>query len=235
MRTLLCLFNGSHAHAPLTAEKSNESHVGTIRSSNSTTDSVQFSSPTETASTSSGFVVLPMFVTSLGAFDYITLHRVVKVLTHNLNRIIDSTHYPVTESKSSALMHRPISIGVQGLADALQAMRLPMESFQAAAVNTNIAETIYHAALEASCELAARHGSYSTWAGSQAYHGRLQYDLWGVTPSKLWEWSALKTHIRRHGLRNSLLIALPPPGPISSLTGVTPSFNPITRWCSISI
>jgi len=126
---------------------------------------------------------------------------------NNLNRIIDVNYYPIPEARRSNMRHRPIGIGVQGLADTFMALRMPFDSPAAKELNIQIFETIYHAAAEASSDLAERDGPYETWVGSPAEQGQLQYDLWGVTPTKLWDWNSLKEKIARTGLRNSLLCA----------------------------
>merc|ERR1719217_1797211 len=143
-----------------------------------------------------------------GYFDFRKLYEVTKVATRNLNKVIDRNYYPVNEARHSNLRHRPIGLGVQGLADAFMKLRLPFESDEARKLNTDIFETIYFAACEASCELAERLGPYETYKGSPASKGQLQFDLWGRTPkSGRWDWASLKARIAEHGLRNSLLVA----------------------------
>lgn len=151
-----------------------------------------------------------------------------KVVTRNLNKIIDINYYPVPEAERSNLRHRPIGLGVQGLADAFMLMRYPFDSDEAKKLNVQIFETIYHAALEASCELAAEKGPYATYEGSPASQGILQYDMWGVTPSSLWDWAALKEKIAKHGLRNSLLVAPMPTASTSQILGFNECFEPYT-------
>ena len=136
-----------------------------------------------------------------------SLHEVAKVVTRNLNRIIDINYYPVEEARRSNLRHRPIGLGVQGLADVFLMMRYPFDGPEARELNRQIFETIYHAALEASCDLAERDGPYETYPDSPVSKGELQYDMWGVTPTDLWDWNALKAKIAEHGVRNSLLVA----------------------------
>ncbi|KAJ3502396.1 hypothetical protein NLJ89_g8905 [Agrocybe chaxingu] len=186
--------------------KSNQKNLGTIKSSNLCTEIIEYSSPDETAVCNLASLALPSFVAN-GEYDFKKLHDVTKVVTYNLNRIIDVNYYPIPEARRSNMRHRPIGIGVQGLADAFMALRMPFDSLPAKELNIKIFETIYHAALEASSELAARDGPYETWMGSPAQQGQLQYDLWGVTPTDLWDWASLKEQISRTGLRNSLLVA----------------------------
>lgn len=154
--------------------------------------------------------------------------QVTKVVTKNLNKIIDINYYPVVEAERSNRRHRPIGLGVQGLADAFMLMRYPFDSPEAKKLNTQIFETIYHAALEASCELAAVDGTYETYSGSPASKGQLQYDLWGVTPSSLWDWAELKEKIAKNGLRNSLLVAPMPTASTSQILGFNECFEPYT-------
>lgn len=151
-----------------------------------------------------------------------------KVVTKNLNKIIDINYYPVVEAERSNRRHRPIGLGVQGLADAFMLMRYPFDSPEAKKLNTQIFETIYHAALEASCELAAVDGTYETYDGSPASKGQLQCDLWGVTPSNLWDWAELKQKIAKNGLRNSLLVAPMPTASTSQILGFNECFEPYT-------
>merc|ERR1711972_97804 len=142
------------------------------------------------------------------SFDFDGLYNVTKVATRNLNKVIDRNYYPVEEARRSNMRHRPIGLGVQGLADAFMIMRLPFESEEAKRLNEDIFETIYFAACEASCELAERDGPYETFHGSPASKGQLQFDLWGRTPkSGRWDWATLKDRISKYGLRNSLLVA----------------------------
>jgi len=156
------------------------------------------------------------------------LHDVTKVVANNLNKIIDVNYYPVPEARKSNMRHRPIGIGVQGLADAFLALRMPFDSTEAKYLNIQIFETIYHAAVEASTELAARDGAYETFKGSPASQGRLQYDLWGVTPTDLWDWDELKERVSTHGLRNSLLVAPMPTASTSQILGFNECFEPYT-------
>merc|ERR1719310_1945505 len=163
-------------------------------------------------------------------YDFERLRRVVKVMTRNLNKVIDRNHYPVEEARNSNFRHRPIGLGVQGLADAYLIMRLPFESEPARRLNEDIFETIYFAACEASCELAERDGPYESYAGSPASKGQLQFDLWNRKPkSQRWDWTALKARIAKHGLRNSLLVAPMPTASTAQILGNNESFEPYTQ------
>lgn len=190
---------------------------------------MQFSSFDETAVCNLASIALPSFVTGAGRFDYIGLHKVVKVVTLNLNRVIDRTFYPVKEAAVSNLRHRPIGIGIQGLADVFMALKIPYDSIEARDLNMGIFETMYHAALESSCEIAACDGPYESWAGCEASFGRLQYDLWKTSPSLVWNWELLKNKIECYGLRNSLLIAPMPTAGTSQIFGFTECFEPCPR------
>lgn len=208
--------------------KSNQQNLGTIKSSNLCTEIIEYSSPDETAVCNLASLALPSFIRGK-TYDFQKLHDVAKVVTFNLNRIIDVNYYPVPEARRSNMRHRPIGIGVQGLADTFMALRLPFESPAARELNVKIFETIYHAALEASCEIAQKDGPYETWIGSPAQQGKLQYDLWGVTPSDLWDWASVKEKIAQHGLRNSLLLAPMPTASTSQILGFNECFEPYTR------
>ena len=163
-------------------------------------------------------------------FDFKGLYDVTKVATKNLNKVIERNYYPVEEARTSNMKHRPIGLGVQGLADAFLIMQLPFESDAAKTLNEDIFETIYFAACEASCELAAIHGRYETFAGSPASKGMLQFDLWNSEPrSGRWDWAKLKTQIAEHGLRNSLLVAPMPTASTAQILGNNESFEPYTQ------
>ncbi|KII86676.1 hypothetical protein PLICRDRAFT_30913 [Plicaturopsis crispa FD-325 SS-3] len=207
--------------------KSNQKNLGTIKSSNLCTEIIEYSSPEETAVCNLASIALPTFI-SHGKFDYQKLHDVTKVVAFNLNRIIDANYYPTPEARRSNMRHRPIGVGVQGLADVFMALRMPFDSPQAKELNIKIFETIYHGALESSCEMAEKDGPYETWIGSPAQQGELQYDLWGVTPSDLWDWASLKEKIATHGLRNSLLCAPMPTASTSQILGNNECFEPYT-------
>ncbi|KAF9553232.1 ribonucleotide reductase alpha subunit [Agrocybe pediades] len=207
--------------------KSNQKNLGTIKSSNLCTEIIEYSSPDETAVCNLASLALPSFIVN-GKYDFQKLHDVTKVVTYNLNRIIDVNYYPIPEARRSNMRHRPIGVGVQGLADAFMALRMPFDSQAAKELNIQIFETIYHAALEASSELAERDGPYETWMGSPAQQGQLQYDMWGVTPTDLWDWASLKEKIARTGLRNSLLVAPMPTASTSQILGNNECFEPYT-------
>ncbi|PKS06861.1 hypothetical protein jhhlp_006937 [Lomentospora prolificans] len=209
--------------------KSNQKNLGTIRSSNLCTEIIEYSAPDEVAVCNLASLALPSFVDyNKGVYDFEKLHEVTKVVVRNLNKIIDVNYYPVQEARNSNMRHRPIGVGVQGLADAFLALRLPFESPEARHLNIQIFETIYHAALEASMELAKEQGPYSTYEGSPVSQGILQYDMWNVKPSDLWNWDALKEQIKQHGVRNSLLLAPMPTASTSQILGNNECFEPYT-------
>ena len=210
-------------------KKSNQKNLGTIRSSNLCTEIIEYTAPDEVAVCNLASLALPTFVdVSRGEYDFNKLHEVTQVLVRNLNKIIEVNHYPVEEAKRSNFRHRPIGLGVQGLADAFLALRLPFDSPEAKQLNKQIFETIYHAALTASCEIASRLGPYATYAGSPVSQGILQYDMWNVTPTSLWDWSSLKKDIATHGVRNSLLVAPMPTASTSQILGNNECFEPYT-------
>ena len=209
--------------------KSNQQNLGTIRSSNLCTEIVEYSAPDEVAVCNLASLALPTFIDiARGEYDFGKLHAVTKVIVNNLNKIIDINYYPVEEARRSNMRHRPIGLGVQGLADAFLALRLPFDSPQAKLLNIQIFETIYHAAAEASVELAMVDGPYSTYEGSPASNGLLQYDLWNVTPTELWDWASLKEKLAKHGLRNSLLVSPMPTASTSQILGFNECFEPYT-------
>ncbi|KAJ2776866.1 ribonucleotide-diphosphate reductase subunit rnr1 [Coemansia javaensis] len=208
--------------------KSNQQNLGTIKCSNLCTEIVEYSDPDEVAVCNLASIALPSFVKSPTEYDFDKLHAVTKVVARNLNKIIDINFYPVPETRRSNMRHRPIGIGVQGLADAFLAMRMPFDSAEARELNRAVFETIYHAALEASCELAERHGPYESYAGSPLSQGRLQPDLWGVTPSDRWDWDALRARVAKSGARNSLLVAPMPTASTSQILGFNECFEPYT-------
>ncbi|KAG6872426.1 ribonucleoside reductase large subunit Cdc22 [Termitomyces sp. Mi166 len=207
--------------------KSNQKNLGTIKSSNLCTEIIEYSSPDETAVCNLASLALPSFIKN-GVYDFQKLHDVTKVVAFNLNRIIDVNYYPVPEARRSNMRHRPIGIGVQGLADAFMILHMPFDSQAAKELNIQIFETIYHAALEASSEMAEQEGTYETYQGSPASQGLLQFDLWGVTPTGLWDWASLKERIARTGLRNSLLCAPMPTASTSQILGFNECFEPYT-------
>jgi ribonucleoside-diphosphate reductase subunit M1 len=208
--------------------KSNQKNLGTIKSSNLCTEIIEYSSPEETAVCNLASIALPTFITG-GKYDFQKLHAVTKVVAFNLNRIIDVNYYPVPEARRSNMRNRPIGVGVQGLADTFMALRMPFDSPAAKQLNIQIFETIYHGALEASVEMAEKDGPYETWVGSPAQQGQLQFDLWGVTPTDLWDWASLKEKIARTGLRNSLLTAPMPTASTSQILGFNECFEAYTR------
>ena len=207
-------------------EKSNQKNIGVIQSSNLCTEIIQYSSPEETAVCNLASVSLPAFVKN-GEFLYEELHRVTKIVTRNLDRIIDINDYPTEKAKRSNMRHRPIGLGVQGLADVFFLMKFPFISEEAAEVNRNIFETLYHAAMETSMELAMEQGPYSTFRGSPLSEGKFQFDLWDVS-AKRYDWDALRTKVMEHGVRNSLLVAPMPTASTSQILGNTECIEPIT-------
>lgn len=209
-------------------EKSNQKNLGTIRSSNLCTEILEYTSPEEVAVCNLASISLPKFVDNK-KFNFKKLADVTRVITRNLNRIIDINYYPIQEAKTSNFRHRPIGIGVQGLADAFILMRMPFDSAEAKQLNIEIFETIYYAALSESCELAKIHGSYESFKGSPTSKGIFQFDMWGVQPdSKRWDWDQLKTDVVKHGLRNSLLLAPMPTASTSQILGNNECFEPYT-------
>ena len=207
--------------------KSNQQNLGTIKSSNLCTEIIEYSAPDEVAVCNLASIALSSFVKE-DKFDFELLHKVTKVVTKNLNKVIDVNYYPVPEARNSNMRHRPIGLGVQGLADTFMKLRYPFESSEAKLLNKQIFETMYHAALEASCEIASVEGPYSTYEGSPVSQGVLQYDMWNVQPTDLWNWTELKSKIAEHGVRNSLLIAPMPTASTSQILGNNECFEPYT-------
>jgi ribonucleoside-diphosphate reductase alpha subunit len=212
--------------------KSNQKNVGVIKSSNLCTEITEYSDENETAVCNLASIALPTFIdmtTDPPTMNYAKLHEVTKTVTENLNRIIDVNYYPTEKTRKSNMRHRPIGIGVQGLADVFMMMNLPFVSEDAKQLNRDIFETIYHAALERSCELAQEQGKYETFEGSPASEGILQFDLWNVDPTTArYDWTALKQKIREVGLRNSLLLAPMPTASTSQILGFNECIEPIT-------
>ncbi|KAG5462434.1 MAG: ribonucleotide reductase alpha subunit [Olpidium bornovanus] len=209
--------------------KSNQQNLGTIKCSNLCTEIVEYSSPEEVAVCNIASLALPTFVDEkTNKYNFKALHDVTKVVARNLNKIIDINYYPVPEAKRSNFRHRPIGIGVQGLADTFIKLRLPFESSGARLLNKQIFETIYHGALEASMELAQKDGPYETYEGSPVSKGILQHDMWGVTPTELWDWDELRAKIARFGVRHSLLVAPMPTASTSQILGFNECFEPYT-------
>lgn len=209
--------------------KSNQQNIGTIRSSNLCAEIVEYSSPDEIAVCNLASIALNAFIKPNKSYDFVKLKQVTKIITKNLNKIIDNQLYPVPEARVSNMRHRPIGIGVQGLADTFIMMRLPYDSQEAAKLNQQIFETIYYGALEASSELAKVYGAYESYPGSPASKGILQYDMWNKNPTDLWDWGRLKQLIKDNGgLRNSLLVAPMPTASTAQILGNNESFEPYT-------
>jgi ribonucleoside-diphosphate reductase subunit M1 len=209
--------------------KSNQKNLGTIRSSNLCTEIIEYSAPDEVAVCNLASLALPSFVdVARGEYDFKKLHEITQVVIRNLNKVIDVNHYPVPEARKSNMRHRPVGIGVQGLADAFLALRMPFESPEARQLNLQIFETIYHAALTSSCKMAQEEGTYHTYEGSPVSQGILQYDMWDITPTDLWDWESLKADIAQHGVRNSLLVAPMPTASTSQILGFNECFEPYT-------
>jgi ribonucleoside-diphosphate reductase alpha chain len=238
-------------------KKTNQKNLGIIRSSNLCSEIMEYSDDKETAVCNLASIALNRFIPgNLGSphpssklhedtgnegvgvrgvlvaprvFDFEKLHEVTRIVTENLNRVIDVNYYPTPKTRVSNMAHRPIGIGVQGLADTFLLLDLAFSSDEARTLNRRIFETMYHAALTASCDLAEQHGAYSTFAGSPASQGILQYDMWGVEPEAgRYDWTALKARIVKHGLRNSLLLAPMPTASTSQILGNTECFEPIS-------
>jgi ribonucleoside-diphosphate reductase alpha subunit len=207
--------------------KTNQQNVGIIKSSNLCSEIFQYSDENETAVCNLASIGLPTFVTD-GVFDYDNLARVAGVITRNMNKIIDINYYPTEKTQRSNLRHRPIGIGVQGLADVFMMLDIPYNSETAKEVNQKIFETIYYGALTASADLAVKEGPYETFEGSPASKGILQYDMWNKTPIMDYDWSILKSRIQRTGLRNSLLVAPMPTASTSQILGFNECFEPFT-------
>ena len=208
--------------------KSNQQNLGTIKSSNLCTEIIEYTAPDEIAVCNLASLALPKYINEKGEFDHNKLFEVTYQATINLNRIIDENFYPVEEARKSNMRHRPIGLGVQGLADAFILMGYPFESEEARALNREIFETIYFAAMTASKDQACEFGPYETYAGSPTSQGVFQYDMWGVTPSSRWEWDVLKEEVKKHGVRNSLLLAPMPTASTAQILGNNECFEPYT-------
>lgn len=214
--------------------KSNQQNLGTIKSSNLCTEIMEYTSPDEVAVCNLASIALPKFITTDEQDNYLTfdhnkLYEVTKVITRNLNKVIDVNYYPVAEAEYSNKRHRPIGIGIQGLADAFMMLRMPFESEEARQLNKDIFETIYYASMETSMELAIEEGPYETWKGSPISEGKFQFDLWNVTPeSNRWNWEELREKVKEHGVRNSLLLAPMPTASTSQILGNNECFEPYT-------
>jgi len=213
--------------------KSNQKNLGTIRCSNLCTEIVQYTSPDEVAVCNLASISLSVLVRRVKPagpleFDFQKLRDVAMTLTRNLNRVIDRNFYPIPEAKNSNMKHRPIGLGVQGLADAFAMLKVPFDSPEATRLNRDIFETIYFGACTASCLLAKEEGHYESYPGCPASQGQLQYDMWGVTPTNRWDWASLKEEIARYGLRNSLLVAPMPTASTAQILGNNESTEPFT-------
>ena len=210
--------------------KSNQKNLGVIKSSNLCTEIIEYSDANESAVCNLASIGLPAFVDpSSRTFNFAKLREVVSVATRNLNRVIDINYYPTPETHRSNMRHRPIGLGVQGLADVFAMMRLPWDSAEAADLNKRIFEHIYFAAVETSCQMAMEDGPYETFQGSPASQGLLQFDLWNVSPTDTsLNWNILKEHVKRQGLRNSLLVAPMPTASTSQILGYNECFEPFT-------
>jgi ribonucleoside-diphosphate reductase alpha chain len=213
-------------------EKSNQKNLGTIKSSNLCTEIVEYTASDEIAVCNLASIALPRFVSAAknGAvkFDHQRLFDVTYVITKNLNKVIDINYYPVEAARKSNMRHRPIGIGVQGLADTFILMRMPFDSEEARQLNKEIHETIYYAAMTASKDLAKKDGAYETYEGSPVSQGIFQYDMWNVTPTNRWEWDVLKEEVKKFGVRNSLLLAPMPTASTSQILGNNECFEPYT-------
>ncbi len=211
-------------------KKSNQSNLGTIKSSNLCTEIIEHTSPDETAVCNLASVALPKFVKG-GEFDYVELHKTIKVMTKNLNNVIDRNFYPVKSAERSNMRHRPIGLGVQGLADVFCTLRLPFDSEEAKKINSYIFETIYHASLESSCELSDEQEPYSSFSGSPISNGILQFDMWEteaeIPHSGMYDWEAMRERVKK-GVRNSLLVAPMPTASTAQILGNNECFEPYT-------
>ena len=212
--------------------KSNQQNLGCIRGSNLCTEIIEYTSADEIAVCNLASIALPRFVNGVGTpgavFNHDKLYDITYICTRNLNRVIDNNYYPVDAARHSNMRHRPIGLGVQGLADAFVLLRLPFDSEEARTLNKEIFETIYFAALSCSADLAAAEGHYESYPGSPVSKGVLQFDMWGVTPSKRWDWAEVKARIAQHGVRNSLLLAPMPTASTAQILGNNECFEPYT-------
>ena len=209
--------------------KSNQKNLGTIKSSNLCTEILEYTAPDEVAVCNLGSIALPKFVNQeTKTFDHNKLFEMAFHLTVNLNRVIYQNYYPVIEAENSNKRHRPVGIGVQGLADAYILMRFPFDSEEAATLNKEIFETIYYAAVTASKDLAIKEGAYASFEGSPMSQGIFQFDMWNVKPSSRWEWDILREEVMKHGVRNSLLLAPMPTASTAQILGNNECFEPYT-------
>lgn len=208
-------------------EKSNQQNLGTIRCSNLCTEIIEYTDENEAAVCNLASLSLPRFVENK-KFNFEKLLSITQIVTRNLNKVIDNNYYPIPETQNSNLKHRPVGIGVQGLADVFMLMGLPFESDMAKLLNKNIFETIYYGALLASNQLAREEGAYSSFAGSPLSKGVFQFDMWNVTPTERHDWDSLRKEIMEHGVRNSLLVAPMPTASTSQILGNNECFEPYT-------
>ena len=210
-------------------KKSNQKNLGTIKSSNLCTEIMEYTSPDEVAVCNLASIALNKFVKDDMTYDHKKLYEITKVITKNLNKVIDVNYYPIEEAKNSNMRHRPIGIGVQGLADAFILMRYAFDSKEAKKLNTEIFETIYFGAMEASMEIAKKDGAYESYKGSPVSKSIFQFDMWGITPnSNRWDWTKLKQKVKKNGVRNSLLLAPMPTASTSQILGNNECFEPYT-------
>ena len=210
--------------------KSNQKNLGTIRSSNLCTEIMEYTSPDEVAVCNLASIALPMFIKN-GEFDHKELFKITKRVTKNLNRVIDRNYYPVKEAENSNFRHRPVGLGVQGLADTFIKLRMPFTSDEAKKLNQEIFETLYFAAVTASMEEAMADGPYQTYEGSPMSQGEFQHNLWGIKDNELsgrWDWEKLRKEVKKHGVRNSLLVAPMPTASTSQILGNNECFEPYT-------
>ncbi len=208
-------------------QKSNQKNLGTIKCSNLCTEIIEYTAPDEVAVCNLASISLPRFIDG-NKFDFDKLYEISKIVTRNLNKVIDGNYYPLPEAENSNMRHRPVGIGVQGLADAFMLLRLPFDSEEAALLNRDIFETIYFGAMTASMELAKVDGAYETFKGSPLSEGQFQFDLWNVTPTDRWDWEGLRKQVVEHGVRNSLLLAPMPTASTSQILGNNECFEPYT-------
>jgi len=209
--------------------KSNQKNLGTIKSSNLCTEIMEYTSPDEIAVCNLASIALNKFVNDDMTYNHKKLYEITKVITKNLNKVIDVNYYPVEEARNSNMRHRPIGIGVQGLADTFILMRYAFDSKEAKKLNVEIFETIYFGAMEASMEIAKKDGAYESYKGSPVSKGIFQFDMWGITPnSNRWDWTKLKQKVKKNGVRNSLLLAPMPTASTSQILGNNECFEPYT-------
>ena len=207
--------------------KSNQKHLGTIRSSNLCTEIIEYTAPDEIAVCNLASICLPKFVIN-GKLNFEKLAEITKIITNNLNKVIDRNYYPVEDARRSNFRHRPIGIGVQGFADCLIKLKIPFEAQEAHEINAKMFACIYYSALQASVELAKRDGCYESYPGSPTSEGLLQFDLWGKKGHPDFDWANLKKQIAKYGLRNSLLMAPMPTAGTSQIMGNSEGLDPIT-------